>query len=93
LEVPHEFETRVIVTAQHRGLAERAFELEVTAAARQYLLTKGTSSEYGARELKRTILREVTQPLAAMVANAEVPPESTVSIDRTETGLAFRVHD
>ncbi len=40
-------------------LAERAFELEVTAAARRYLLAKGTSSEYGARELKRTILREV----------------------------------
>jgi ATP-dependent Clp protease ATP-binding subunit ClpA len=33
-----------------------AFELEVTAAARQYLL-QGNSGEYGARELKRTILR------------------------------------
>jgi len=74
-------------------LAERAFELEVTAAARQYLLTKGTSSEYGARELKRTLLREVTQPLAAMVANGEVPPESIVCVDRAGAGLAFKVRD
>jgi ATP-dependent Clp protease ATP-binding subunit ClpA len=74
-------------------LSERAFELEVTAAARRYLLTKGTSSEYGARELKRTILRDLTQPLAAMVANGEVPPESIVRIDRVGAGLAFKVRD
>ena len=74
-------------------LAERAFELEVTAAARQYLLTKGTSREYGARELKRTILRELTQPLAAMVANGEVPPESIVRINHAGLGLAFTVRD
>ncbi len=74
-------------------LAERAFELEVTAAALQYLLTKGTSSEYGARELKRTILRELTQPLAAMVANGEVPAESIVRIDQKGDGLKFTVRD
>ena len=74
-------------------LGERAFELDVTAAARQYLLNKGTSSEYGARELKRTILRELTQPLAAMVANGEVPPESIVSVDHVKPGLAFTVRD
>src|SRR5665213_201795 len=76
-------------------LAERAFELEVTAAARQYLLTKGTSSEYGARELKRTILRDLTQPLAAMVANGEVPSESIVRVDHIGAGaaLAFTVRD
>ena len=74
-------------------LAERAFELEVTAAARQYLLTKGTSSEYGARELKRTILRDLTQPLAAMVANGEVAAESIVRVDRGGDGLLFKVRD
>jgi ATP-dependent Clp protease ATP-binding subunit ClpA len=74
-------------------LAERAFELEVTVAARQHLLNKGTSSEYGARELKRTILRDLTQPLAAMVANGEVPAESIVSVDHAGAGLVFTVRD
>jgi len=79
-------------------LGERSFELEVSAAARQFLLVKGTSSEYGARELKRTILRELTQPLAAMVANGEVPPESLVRIDHAgkdtnSPGLAFTIRD
>jgi len=86
---------QIAALAQHieNRLAERAFALEVSAAARQYLLQKGTSREYGARELKRTILREITQPLAAMVANGEVPAESVVSIDRGELGLAFTVRE
>jgi ATP-dependent Clp protease ATP-binding subunit ClpA len=74
-------------------LAERAFEIKVTAAARQYLLANGTSSEYGARELKRIILRELTQPLAAMVANGEVAPESIVRIDHKGVDLTFTVRD
>jgi ATP-dependent Clp protease ATP-binding subunit ClpA len=67
-------------------LGERAFELDVSLAARQFLLNKGTSGEYGARELKRTILRELTQPLAAMVANGEVPPESLVRVHPADGG-------
>ena len=62
-------------------LGERAFELDVSAAARRFLLEKGTSSEYGARELKRTILRELTQPLAAMVAKGEVAAEAHVRVE------------
>ena len=71
-------------------LGERAFELDVSVAARRFLLDKGTSSEYGARELKRTILRELTQPLAAMVANGEVPAEAVVRVDH-DGGLALTI--
>ncbi len=61
-------------------LQERAFALEVSSAARRFLRDKGTSHEFGARELKRTILRQVTQPLAAMVAGGMIKPESLVRI-------------
>ena len=71
-------------------LGERAFELDVSVAARRFLLDKGTSSEYGARELKRTILRELTQPLAAMVANGEVAAEAVVRVDHGG-GLALTI--
>ncbi len=62
-------------------LEERAFDLEVSATARALLLRKGTSLEYGARELKRTILRLLTQPLAAMVESGQVEPGSTVHVE------------
>jgi ATP-dependent Clp protease ATP-binding subunit ClpA len=71
-------------------LGERAFELDVSVGARRFLLERGTSSEYGARELKRTILRELTQPLAAMVANGEVPAEALARVDH-DGGLALTI--
>jgi ATP-dependent Clp protease ATP-binding subunit ClpA len=64
-----------------RRLMDRSFEIEVTEAAREWLLDRGTSAEYGARELKRAILRWVTQPLAAMVASEEIEPGALVRVD------------
>lgn len=70
----------------NRRLGPRAFRLLVTKAARQFLLQMGTSVEYGARELKRTILRHLTQPLAALVSAGRVDPGARVSIDVDESG-------
>jgi CheY-like chemotaxis protein len=70
----------------HTRLGERSFDIEVTPAARQVLLEKGSSQEYGARELKRTIHRMLTQPLAAMVADGRVEPGGRVIVDAADTG-------
>ena len=72
-------------------LEERAFELDVAAEARAWLLRKGTSSEYGARELKRTILRHLTQPLAAMVESGKIAPGSAVKVDVAKGGESLRL--
>ena len=55
-----------------RRLGEQAFRIEVPARSRKFLLERGTSPEYGARELKRTVQRYLIQPLAVMVAGGEV---------------------
>jgi len=74
-------------------LMERAFELEVSDKAREFLLRKGTSEEYGARELKRIILRHLTQPLAAMVSNGTILPGDVVKVEEAKGGLTLRVED
>jgi ATP-dependent Clp protease ATP-binding subunit ClpB len=73
-------------------LGERAFELDVSPDARQFLLRTGTSQEYGARELKRTILRHLTQPLAAMVAAGEIEPEAVVNVGAGLGALTLTVN-
>lgn len=65
-------------------LGSRSFEIDVTAEARAFLLEKGTSTEYGARELKRTIHRHLTQPLAAMVATGAIEPGAQVTVSRRD---------
>jgi CheY-like chemotaxis protein len=66
----------------HTRLGDRSFDIEVTASAHQLMLTKGISQEYGARELKRTIHRLLTQPLAALVADGRIAPGALVTVDR-----------
>jgi ATP-dependent Clp protease ATP-binding subunit ClpA len=67
-------------------LMDRAFEIEVSKGARAFLLRKGTSEEYGARELKRVILRHVTQPLAAMVSTGAILPDDMVHVEESADG-------
>jgi ATP-dependent Clp protease ATP-binding subunit ClpA len=73
---------QIAALEQHieRRLEERAFTVELDPDARRFLLEKGTSREYGARELKRILLRKLTQPLAAMVEAGQIPPESAVRV-------------
>src|SRR5262249_8276804 len=62
-------------------LGERCFTLEISPESRQFLLRKGTSEEYGARELKRTVHRQLTQPLATLVARGQVESRARVYVD------------
>jgi CheY-like chemotaxis protein len=62
-------------------LGNRSFVLDVPIEARQFLLKTGTSAEYGARELNRTIHRYLTQPLATMVATNQVAPGARVWVE------------
>jgi len=64
-----------------RKLGEEAFRLEVPACARRFLLDRGASAEYGARELRRTVERLLIQPLASLVAAGEIPPGAHVRAD------------
>ncbi len=73
-------------------LADRSFTIDVTAAARRRLLERGTSVEYGARELRRAVHRLLTQPLAALVADGRTRPGGVVTIDADaeSEGLSLR---
>jgi ATP-dependent Clp protease ATP-binding subunit ClpA len=70
----------------HVRLEERAFAIELGEEARRLLLKLGTSAEFGARELKRTILRKLTQPLAALLESGRIPPQSCVRVELAADG-------
>jgi CheY-like chemotaxis protein len=74
-------------------LGPSGFTIEVPPESRAFLLRRGASPEYGARELKRTVHRHLTQPLAAAVAAGKVEPGSRVRAEATANGesLAIRV--
>jgi ATP-dependent Clp protease ATP-binding subunit ClpA len=62
-------------------LGARAFRVSVTDRARLFLLNRGTSPEYGAREIRRAVHRYVAQPVASLVVRGGVRPGGAVRVD------------
>ncbi|QOR70275.1 ATP-dependent chaperone ClpB [Ruania alkalisoli] len=75
-------------------LADRRLDLEVTAAAREWLAIEGYDPAYGARPLRRLVQREIGDRLARMLLAGEVADGGSVTVDRPESleepGLVLR---
>ncbi|MGA9349641.1 MAG: AAA family ATPase, partial [Anaerolineae bacterium] len=70
-------------------LAERKVGLELTGGAKRYLAEKGYDLVYGARPLKRTIQRELQDPLALKILQGEFKDGDTVLVDARDGELVF----
>jgi ATP-dependent Clp protease ATP-binding subunit ClpB len=70
-------------------LQEKGYLLEVAPAAREWLGETGYDPDYGARPLKRTIQRELQDPLALKILSGEFRQGETIFVDKGENGLSF----
>jgi len=70
-------------------LQERGYSLEVSPDARQYLADTGYDPDFGARPLKRTIQRELQDPLALEVLSGNLKVGDLVRVDVGADGLVF----
>jgi len=70
-------------------LAERHISVILTDAARNYLTDAGYDPVYGARPLKRTIQRELQDPLALAVLEGRFADGAEIHVDVREGKLTF----
>jgi ATP-dependent Clp protease ATP-binding subunit ClpB len=70
-------------------LAERGITIELTNAAKEYLANRGYDPVYGARPLKRTIQKEIVDPLAVRILNGDFVPGDTVTVDVQSGEIVF----
>jgi len=73
-------------------LGQRCFTIDVTKESREFLLKAGTSAQYGARELNRTVHRQLTQTLATMVATGQIPAGGRIRVDLNEAKTNLLIH-
>jgi ATP-dependent Clp protease ATP-binding subunit ClpB len=82
-----------IVDIQLRGLLQRLqarkIDVELTDRARQHIVAEGYDPVYGARPLKRTLQRQLLDPLAMQVLAGEFREGDTVLVDGANGGLTF----
>ncbi len=70
-------------------LIERGYRLEVSEAAREYLVEVGYDPDFGARPLKRAIQREIQDPLALHILSGDFREGDVIRVDRGPDGLNF----
>jgi ATP-dependent Clp protease ATP-binding subunit ClpB len=84
---------RQIVDIQLRGLMkrleDRKIRFEVTERAKDLLIQEGYDPTYGARPLKRTIQREILDPLAMRVLQGDFVEGDVIRIDAPAGEVAF----
>ncbi len=73
----------------HKRLAEKEITMEVTAEAKAKLVEDGYDPAYGARPLRRTIQRQVEDPLAEDLLRGRYKAGDVVKVDVTSDGVTL----
>lgn len=71
-------------------LEEKGFHLEVSQPARDFLAEQGYDANFGARPLKRTIQRELQDPLALQILAGEFHEGDTIRVGLKDGALQFK---
>jgi ATP-dependent Clp protease ATP-binding subunit ClpB len=72
--------------------AGKPFLVNVSEAARTFLLLEGTDCRYGARHLKRAIERLLVQPLSNLVASGQVRRGDSIRVSHSEGSACLLFH-
>jgi ATP-dependent Clp protease ATP-binding subunit ClpB len=70
-------------------LRERDLDMEVSPEARAFLAEVGYDPTFGARPLKRAIMRQLQDPLAKQLIKGAFSPGDLIVVDRAGDGLNF----
>ncbi len=71
-------------------LTDKDIALELTQAAKDFLIEKGFDQVFGARPLKRTIQRYLEDPLAEGILKGDVKKDGPVQVDFDKDRLVFK---
>lgn len=83
----------VLLEETRRRLRAQDVGVEFAPAAVEWLARHGHQPEYGARPLRRTIQREVDNPLSRMLLGGTLPAHSHVRVDVADDKLAFHTEE
>ncbi len=73
----------------HAAAANKAFLVNVTDSAREFLLEEGTDFRYGARHLKRAIERLLVQPLSNLMASGQIHRGDRIRVSHEDGSVAL----
>jgi ATP-dependent Clp protease ATP-binding subunit ClpC len=80
----------LMLEESNETLKEKKMTFEITVTARNFLIEKGYDEKYGARPLRRTIQREIEDPLSNEILKGVFKGGSHIIIDSEDNKIVFR---
>ena len=74
-----------------KRLAKKDINLEITQSAKILICNKGYSEEFGARFLRKTIDKEINNPLAELIISNNLSQNSAIRVDAKENKFIFQI--
>ena len=73
--------SKLLLKNVEKKLESLKLRIEITDKARDLLISKGTDFEYGARPLKRTIQKEIEDPVSELILEGKLEGKSVICVD------------
>jgi len=85
----------LIIDLELEKLYERindlGYTIEMTEAAKDYIVEKGYDEKFGARPLKRAIQKLIEDPLAEEIVNSHLKEGDTIKVDKKEGDSELKI--
>lgn len=79
---------KLIIDVELKGLYNRindlGYQVELSDEAKQFVAEKGYDVQFGARPLKRAIQTYIEDGISELIVNGDLPPNSTIHINKVE---------
>ncbi len=72
-----------MIAESNEQYLRQGIKVELTPEAKEYLLTKGFDSRFGARPLRQQLLKHIDAPVADLLASGGIPAGSIVLVEYT----------
>lgn len=79
----------LLLRKEEKLMAGRDLQLEISEAAKTWLLEQNDHPEWGARPLRRIIQKHIREPMADFLLQEDPPPGTTVKVQKQGKGVKF----
>lgn len=79
----------LLLRKEEKLMASRDLQLEISEAAKTWLLEQNDHPEWGARPLRRIIQKHIREPMADFLLQEDPPPGTTVKVQKQGKGVKF----
>lgn len=75
----------------NQRLTSKGIQIVLSDTAKEFIINKGYSEAYGAREMQRTFEQYISEPLSQMILKQEVKSGQIVNVSAASDGIRFEV--